>query len=72
LNQEEIHANKTYIRKLHASSNVNIYNKTTRNLARVQLTSKNDDATGSFYTRLLGELDCRGKETPSPELVLLI
>jgi hypothetical protein len=25
-----------------------------------------------FCTRLLGELDCRGEETPSPELVLLI
>jgi hypothetical protein len=35
-------------------------------------TSKNDAATGSFCTRLLGELDCRGEETPSPELVLLI
>jgi hypothetical protein len=36
------------------------------------LASKNDAATGSFCTRLLGELDCRGEETPSPELVLLI
>jgi hypothetical protein len=35
-------------------------------------TSKNDAATGSFCTRLLGELDCRGEKTPSPELVLLI
>jgi hypothetical protein len=32
----------------------------------------NDAATGSFCTRLLGKLDCRGEETPSPELVLLI
>ena len=29
-------------------------------------TSKNDAATGSFCTRLLGELDCRGEETPKP------
>jgi hypothetical protein len=35
-------------------------------------TSKNDAATGSFCTCLLGELDCRGEETPSPELVLVI
>jgi hypothetical protein len=35
-------------------------------LARVQLASKNDAATGSFCTRLLGELDCRGEETPEP------
>jgi hypothetical protein len=35
-------------------------------------TSKNDTATGSFCTCLLGELDCRGEETLSPELVLLI
>jgi hypothetical protein len=35
-------------------------------------TSKNNAATGSFCTRLLGELDCRGEETLSPELVLLI
>jgi hypothetical protein len=35
-------------------------------------TSKNDAATGSFCTCLLGELDCRGEKTPSPELVLLI
>ena len=42
------------------------------NLAHAQLARKNDAATGSFRTRLLGELDCRGEETPSPELVLLI
>ena len=30
-----------------------------------QLASKNDAATGSFCTRLLGELDCRG-EDPKP------
>jgi hypothetical protein len=41
-------------------------------LARTGLASSNDAATGSFCTRLLGELDCRGEETPSPELVLLI
>jgi hypothetical protein len=41
-------------------------------LARAQLGSKNDAATGSFCTHLLPELDCRGEETPSPELVLLI
>ena len=41
-------------------------------LARTRLASKNDAATGSFCTRLLGELDCRGEETPSPELVLLM
>jgi hypothetical protein len=41
-------------------------------LARAGLASSNDAATGSFCTRLLGELDCRGEETPSPELVLLI
>jgi hypothetical protein len=41
-------------------------------LACARLTSKNDAATGSFCTHLLGELDCRGEETPSPELVLLI
>jgi hypothetical protein len=35
-------------------------------------TSKNDTATGSFCTRLLGELDCRGEKTSSPELVLLL
>jgi hypothetical protein len=37
-----------------------------------RLTSKADNTTGSFCTRLLGELDCRGEKTPSPELVLLI
>jgi hypothetical protein len=36
------------------------------------LASSNDAATGSFCTRLLGELDCRGEETRSPELVLLL
>jgi hypothetical protein len=41
-------------------------------LVRVLLASKNDAATGSFCTPLLGELDCRGEETPNPELVLLI
>jgi hypothetical protein len=41
-------------------------------LARAGLASSNNAATGSFCTRLLGELDCRGEETPSPELVLLI
>jgi hypothetical protein len=41
-------------------------------LARTGLASSNDAATGSFCTRLLGEFDCRGEETPSPELVLLI
>uniref|UniRef100_D6RJK3 HFM1, ATP-dependent DNA helicase homolog n=1 Tax=Mus musculus TaxID=10090 RepID=D6RJK3_MOUSE len=34
--------------------------------------NKNDAATGSFCTRLLGELDCRGEKTSSPELVLLL
>ena len=43
-----------------------------RDLAHDRLASSNDAATGSFCTRLLGELDCRGKETPNPELVLLI
>jgi hypothetical protein len=41
-------------------------------LVRARLASSNDAATGSFCTHLLGELDCRGEETPSPELVLLI
>jgi hypothetical protein len=41
-------------------------------LARARLARKNDAATGSFCTRLLGELDCRGEKTLSPELVLLI
>ena len=41
-------------------------------LARARLARKKDAATGSFCTRLLGELDCRGKKTPSPELVLLL
>jgi hypothetical protein len=36
------------------------------------LASKADATTGSFCTRLLGELECRGEKTPSPELVLLI
>jgi hypothetical protein len=41
-------------------------------LACAGLASSNDAATGSFCTRLLGELDCRGEEILSPELVLLI
>jgi hypothetical protein len=41
-------------------------------LARARLARKNDAATGSFCTRLLGELDCRGEKTSSPELVLLL
>jgi hypothetical protein len=41
-------------------------------LVRAQLASKADATTGSFCTHLLGELDCRGEKTPSPELVLLI
>ena len=40
-------------------------------LARARLARKNDAATGSFCTRLLGELDCRGEKTLSPELMLL-
>jgi hypothetical protein len=44
----------------------------TQHLARAGLASSNDTATGSFCTSLLGELDCSGEETPSPELVLLI
>jgi hypothetical protein len=44
----------------------------TYGLVLTQLASKKDAATGSFCTHLLGELDCRGEETPSPELVLLI
>jgi hypothetical protein len=39
---------------------------------RLASKNKNNATTGSFCTRLLGELDCRGGETPSPELVLLI
>ena len=35
-------------------------------LARTQLASKNNTATGSFCMHLLGELDCRGEETPKP------
>ena len=35
-------------------------------LAHARLASKNDTATGSFCARLLGELDCRGEETPNP------
>jgi hypothetical protein len=38
---------------------------------RALLARKNDAATGSFCTCLLGELDCRGEKTLSPELVLL-
>jgi hypothetical protein len=41
-------------------------------LVRAQLARKNDAATGSLCTRLLGELDCRGEKTSSPELVLLL
>jgi hypothetical protein len=41
-------------------------------LARARLARKNDAATGSFCTRLLGELDCRGEKTFCPELVLLL
>jgi hypothetical protein len=41
-------------------------------LVRAGLASSNDAATGSFCTGLLGELDCRGEESLSPELVLLI
>jgi hypothetical protein len=41
-------------------------------LACARLARKNDAATGSFCTRLLGELDCRGEKTSSPELVLLL
>ena len=33
-----------------------------------QLSCKKDATTGSFCTRLLGELDCRGEKTPNPEL----
>ena len=40
-------------------------------LVRARLARKNDPAIGSFCTRLLGELDFRGKKTLSPELVLL-
>ena len=35
-------------------------------LARARLASRNDAETGSFCTRLLGELDCRGEKTPEP------
>jgi hypothetical protein len=41
-------------------------------LRALDSTSKNDAATGSFCTRLLGELDCRGEKTFCPELVLLL
>jgi hypothetical protein len=37
-----------------------------------RLARKNNAATGSFCTRLLGKLDCRGEKTSSPELVLLL
>ena len=33
---------------------------------RTRLASKTDATIGSFCTRLLGELDCRGEKTPSP------
>jgi hypothetical protein len=49
------------------------YEKTKpKNLVRARLARKNDAATESFCTRLLGELDCRGEKTSSPELVLLL
>ena len=35
-------------------------------LARARLARKNDAATGSFCTRLLGELDCRGEKNLEP------
>jgi hypothetical protein len=38
--------------------------------ASARLASKKDATTGSFCARLLGELDCRGEETLSPELAL--
>jgi hypothetical protein len=41
-------------------------------LVSTQLASKAEATPGSFCTRLLGELDCRGEKTSSPELVLLI
>jgi hypothetical protein len=41
-------------------------------LVHAGLDQQEDAATGSFCTRLLGELDCRGEETLSPELVLLL
>jgi hypothetical protein len=41
-------------------------------LRALDSTSKNDAATGSFCTRLFGELDCRGEKTFCPELVLLL
>ena len=41
-------------------------------LERARLARKNDATTGSFCTRLLGELECRGEKTSSPELVLLL
>jgi hypothetical protein len=36
------------------------------------LASKKDATTGSFCTRLLGELDCEGDRPPAPEIALLI
>jgi hypothetical protein len=48
-----------------------LQNTFTLALARARLARKNDAATGSFCTRLLRELDCRGEKTLSPELVLL-
>jgi hypothetical protein len=56
-----------FIRTINIIISTNIeYNS----LACAGLASSNDAATGSFCTRLLGELDCRGEE--SPELVLLL
>jgi hypothetical protein len=40
-----------------------------RTLVSARLASKADTTTGSFCTRLLGELDCRGKKTPTPRTV---
>jgi hypothetical protein len=49
-----------------------VWSSLTLSLVRAGLASSNDAAIGFFCTHLLGELDCRGEETPSPELVLLI
>jgi hypothetical protein len=57
---------------LKSISGLRIHKQLTQSLARTRLARKNDAATGSFCTRLLGELDCRGEKTPSPELVLLL
>ena len=63
----KVKQNKAYVSKIVVLNNCNSVT-----LACAGLASSNDAATGSFCTRLLGELDCRGKETPNPELVLLI